>query len=100
MSVDRDLLWLRGQFGEDMPWHEAELMAAPCKPRDLKGPRVLVRRRVGELVGSRGEDLVVLPGHPAISEGELTEILHDGERFTGFRHPPEAEQGMSEGERP
>lgn len=34
------------------------------------------------------------------SEGELTEILHDGERFTGFRHPPEAEQGMSEGERP
>jgi len=54
-----------GGTARPAPWPEAEVVADPVKKPDK--PLVLVRRRVPLLVGSRGEELVSLPGEPAIS---------------------------------
>ena len=48
-------------------WSDAEIVAEPTKTKDLTEPRTLVRRRLGNIVGSRGEELVYLPGPAAIS---------------------------------
>lgn len=48
-------------------WLEAEVLRDPLRPCDLKEPTVLVRRRVGNLLGPNGEELFYLPGYPAIS---------------------------------
>ncbi len=46
-------------------WPEAEIVAEPA--RHAEEPRLLVRRRECDIVGSRGEQLLYLPGEPAIS---------------------------------
>jgi DNA-cytosine methyltransferase len=46
-------------------WPEAEIIAEPIRPPDE--PRLLVRRRESDIVGSRGEQLIYLPGEPVIS---------------------------------
>lgn len=43
-------------------WPEAEIVAEPIREKDLDGPRVLVRRRQGNLVGLHGEELAVFRG--------------------------------------
>jgi DNA (cytosine-5)-methyltransferase 1 len=48
-----------------MTWPEAEIVAEPVKR--VTEPRVLVRRRTGNLWGANGEDVIALPGLPAIS---------------------------------
>jgi site-specific DNA-cytosine methylase len=48
-------------------WPEAEIVAAPARAKDLDGPRLLVRRRAPLILGPRGEELIALPGQPAIS---------------------------------
>lgn len=46
-------------------WIEADLIAEPAKKPDA--PTVLVRRRIPEVDGPRGEQLLYLPGEPTIS---------------------------------
>jgi DNA (cytosine-5)-methyltransferase 1 len=46
-------------------WAEAEIIDHPIK--DRKEPVVLVRRKTSDLIGTRGEQLVYLPGEPVIS---------------------------------
>ncbi len=48
-------------------WPEARIIAEPVGPKELNEPRVLVKRQFTDLIGSRGEQLVYLPGQPAIS---------------------------------
>lgn len=48
-------------------WIEAEIVAEPVKAKDLTEPRVLVRRRHPLVLTSREEELIYVPGYPAIS---------------------------------
>jgi DNA (cytosine-5)-methyltransferase 1 len=48
-------------------WPEAEIVADPVAAKELDAPRVLVRRRVPDIVGPHGEEVFYLPGPSHIS---------------------------------
>lgn len=52
---------------DQINWHEAEIVAEAIKTKDLTEPRTLVRRRCGNVSGSRGEEILYLPGPAVIS---------------------------------
>lgn len=43
------------------------MVAEPAKPKELTEPRVLVRRNMPDLEDARGNQVISLPGYPAIS---------------------------------
>lgn len=50
-------------------WPQAEIVSDPLKQKAIEtsDPVVLVRRKTGLVLGPRNEELLYLPGHPAIS---------------------------------
>lgn len=48
-------------------WTHSVLVQRPLKQKDLKAPTVLVRRLMPDIAGPRNEQLLFLPGRPAIS---------------------------------
>jgi len=48
-------------------WYHADLIQEPLKGKDIGDPVVLVRRRFSDILGSRDEQLIALPGGPVIS---------------------------------
>lgn len=48
-------------------WPEAEILREPLREKELREPTVLVQRRSHLFLGSRGEELISLPGEPVIS---------------------------------
>jgi site-specific DNA-cytosine methylase len=65
ISVERLERIKAGGCARPAPWDEAEVVQGPVKK--VKEPVVLVRRTSPGLAGGRGEELVYLPGPPAIS---------------------------------
>ena len=51
-------------------WPEAEIVADPVK--NIDEPRVLVRRRISDLIGSRDEQLIYLPGEPGVEPNVIS----------------------------
>jgi len=48
-------------------WPESRLLADPVKPKHLTVPRVLVKRNADLVMGARQEEIIQLPGPPAVS---------------------------------
>ncbi len=48
-----------------LEWDEAKILAAPDKVGGV--PKLLVQRKPGSIAGPRNEELIYLPGNPAIS---------------------------------
>lgn len=52
---------------KDASWPNSYLLQPPVQPKQLKEPRVLVKRDMPEILGPREEELIYLPGNPSIS---------------------------------
>lgn len=52
---------------ESSEWLHADLVRDPLREKDLKEPVVLVRRRIPDIEGPDGQEVLYLPGYPVIS---------------------------------